>query len=198
MMRRAVALVASALILSGCAPVHRINPVVSEREREDLNRTLQGRRVSVELAGSMSHEPGVKLRAESVCVAADSTSMTLLREPADITALIGEPAYRVRRDTTLSTCAIRTVSFRSSWPGATQGLLRGFLTGAAAGAVLGVATFRGADLITGSRIEAAGLGAAVVGLAGAGVGLIGGLIRGGTEVYEFAETRPDSSVSSSR
>ena len=98
---------------------------------------------------------------------------------------MGEPIYRVRRDTTLRTSVIGRVLVRRSPSGAILGLLRGALWGAGAGALLGAVTYGGPDLIVDSPAVAAGLGAIVFGIAGAGVGLVGGLILGATEVYEF-------------
>jgi hypothetical protein len=124
--------------------------------------------------------------------------MTLLREPGDVSALMGEPVYRVKRDTTVSTTAIRTVSVRRSWPGAIQGLARGFLVGGITGAVFGFAAYEGPDLIIDSAVSSAGIGAAVLGLAGSGVGFIGGLIWGAEEVYEFIQDPDDDHVGGSR
>jgi hypothetical protein len=64
--RRVVPLVVSMLVLTGCAPVHRINPVDSGRECDDLNRALHGRRATVELARGGSQMVPLQLRAESI------------------------------------------------------------------------------------------------------------------------------------
>jgi len=195
MANRIIVVLAVVIALSGCAYVHRIDPVASGTDLEDLNRALSGRRVSVELMGSVANRHGATLHAESVLVAADSTSMTLLREPSDIEALWGEPSYGVRRDTTLSTSAIHRLSITRPGPGVVRGLRRGFLIGATVGAVVGAVSFKGPDLILDSRAVSAGFGAAILGVTGAGVGSIVGAIVGGPEVYDFAVTPPDSSGS---
>jgi hypothetical protein len=190
-MRRIVAMIAIALVLFGCAPVHRVNPVGSASDRDDVNRALQGRRASIELATSVPPRPSVVLRGESVRVEADSTRMTVLRRPSEITALIGEPTYGARRDTTLSTRDMARVSVRRRWSGAVLGHLRGLLVGASAGAVLGFVSYGEPDLIVGSRADAAGIGAVLLGVVGAGVGLVGGSIWGATEVYDFDAASSD-------
>ena len=73
-MRRFVALVAVASLLSGCAHVRRINPS-SATELDDLNRRLHSREASIELVTEVTYREGAKLRAERVRVRADSTSL---------------------------------------------------------------------------------------------------------------------------
>jgi hypothetical protein len=189
--KRITAVVSIALILFGCAPVHRVNPIASELEREDLNRTLHGRRVSVDLVPSSPYGSTVTLRAEGIRVAADSTRMTVLRQPSNADAVFVEPTYGVRRDTTLGTHSVGRIRVRTRWPGALVGLLRGLLVGAASGAFIGAVSYEGPDLLFGSPVESAGFGAALLGTAGAGIGLIGGLLWGVTETYEFTVNPPE-------
>ena len=190
-MKRITATATIALVLLGCAPIHRVNPVASEDQREDLNRALSDRRVSVELTSSSPYSGAVTLRAERVRVGADSTRMTVLREPSNPDAVLAEPTYGVRRDTTLSTHDLGRIHVRTRWPGMFTASLRGLLVGAAFGAVIGAVSYEGPDLILGSPVQAAGFGAALLGVVGAGVGLIGGLVWGVTETYEFTWNPPE-------
>ena len=173
MARRIVAAVAIASVLSGCAHVHRIDPVASEPQLDDLNRALQGQRVSVELVGSV-REPnavfssGWGLLAEMVHVAADSTSLTLLRG--------------AKRDTTLSTSAISSITITHRLRGGLYGLGAGFAVG---GAIGGIMVWR----VEGA--EYALLGIVALGVLGSVAGLIYGTIAGANDVYDFAGTETE-------
>ena len=183
MARKIVAVVAVASLLSGCTHVHRIDPVASGPELDDLNRALQRRRVSVEAVGSVPHRRHVKLRAEGVRVAADSTSLIVLREPSEISGLWGEPRYGVKRDTTLSTSAIRRMTATTRLQGAVDGAVVGLGMGVALGAILGATGPKGL-LTTG---EAAAAGGLILGALAAGVGLVVGATVGSREVYDFVD-----------
>jgi len=122
---RIIAAVALALTLFGCSHVHRVDPAASGPELDDLNRTLEDRRVSVETAAGVSRGAGAVLRAERVRVAPDSTFMTLLLEPRDVEALVSEPVYWARRDTVLSTSAIGRMTTTNRFRGVLDGAVVG-------------------------------------------------------------------------
>jgi hypothetical protein len=187
--RRLVALVAVASVLSGCAHVHRIDPAASGPELDDLNRHLQHREVSVELVSSAAYRPGVSLRAESVRVAADSTSLSLLHEPGDISALLelGEAKYSARRDITLGTSAIGRVSTRNRFRGALDGALIGLGIGGTGGALWGAATGESPYLGPPSAAKGAAFNGVVFGVLGLAVGLVYGAILGSRDVYALTE-----------
>ncbi len=196
--RRLVAFVAVASVLSGCAHVHRIDPVASGPELDELNRGLQRREVSVELVSSVPYRPGVKLRAESVRVAADSTSMTLLREPSDVEALWGKPRYGVKRDTTLSTSAIIRVTISNRFRGALDGALIGLGIGGTGGALWGAATGESPDLGPPSASKGAAFNGVLFGVLGLVVGLVYGVVAGSSDVYDFTEGPGESSQRDTR
>jgi hypothetical protein len=187
MVRRIVAVVAVASVLSGCAHVHRIDPVASGSELDELNRALQRKRVSVELVSSVPHRLGGKLFAESVHVAADSTSLTLLREPGDVEALWSRPSYGVKRDTTLSTSAISRMTITNIFRGALDGALIGLGIGGTGGAVWGAATGESPDLGPPSASKGAAFNGVVFGMLGLVVGLVCGVVVGSKDVYDFTE-----------
>jgi hypothetical protein len=191
--RRLVAVVAVASILSGCAHVHRIDPVASGPELDELNRALQGKRISVELVSKVSHGLGVKLNAESVRVAADSTSLTLLREPSDVEALWGKPGYGVKRDTTLSTSAISRMTITNRLRGALDGALIGLGIGGTGGALWGAATGESPDLGPPSASKGAAFNGVLFGVLGLVVGLVRGVVVGSSDVYDFTEGPGESS-----
>jgi hypothetical protein len=186
MVRRIVAVVAVAFVLSGCTHVHRIDPVASASELDDLNRALQRRRVSVELVSRYPWGLGEKLVAEGVCVAADSTSLTLLLEPADFSALWGVRSYGVKRDTTLSTSAISRMTTTNRFRGTLDGGLLGLGIGVTLGALVGGA-LAVSDPWFGPVEEAAAAVGLLFGIIGTGVGLVTGAIAGSREVYDFVE-----------
>ena len=178
MVRRVVAAIAVGAVLSGCAHVHRIDPVASTPQRESLNLALQGRRVSMELVSTEQRPFGATLRAERVRVAADSTSLTLLRG--------------AKRDSTLSTSAISSITITSRLRGALHGLGLGFAVGATIGAVIGVGEAgEGNDFSTG---ESVGFGVVVLGILGSAPGLVIGAIVGAREVYDFAFTGTEAKM----
>ena len=183
MVRRIVAVVAVAFVLSGCTHVRRIDPVASASELDDLNRALQRRRVSVELVSRYPWGLGEKLVAEGVCVAADSTSLTLLLEPADFSALWGVRSYGVKRDTTLSTSAISRMTTTNRFRGALDGTLLGLGIGVVFGALL----FAGIDEPSLEPGEAAAIGSVVLGIIGTGIGLVTGTIVGSRDAYDFVD-----------
>jgi hypothetical protein len=189
-MKRFTATVAIALVLFGCAPVHHVNPCALEHDRDDLNRALGNRRVLVELTARSPYARAVTLRAESVRVGADSTQMTVLREPSNTGAVFVEPTYGVRRDTTLGTHEVGRIHVTTRWPGVFTAIWRGLLVGAASGALFGAASYEEPDVLFGSPLESAGFGAVLFGVAGAGIGLLGGLLWGVTETYEFTASSP--------
>jgi hypothetical protein len=178
--RRIVAAVAVASVLSGCAHVHRIDPALAGPELGELNRALERRRASVEVLHSVPHRLPVKLRAERVRVAADSTHLTLLLEPGDIEAMWGEPAYGVRRDTTLCTSTITRVTTTNRLRGTLDGTLLGLGIGLAFGAVLGSLIDDPWPAETRAMI-----GGLFFGMVGTGAGLATGAIVGSREVYVF-------------
>jgi outer membrane murein-binding lipoprotein Lpp len=186
MASRIVAAVAVASVLSGCAHVHRIDPVASGSDLEDLNRAVQRRQVSVELVSSVPHRAGVTLRAEGVRVGADSTSLTLLLEPSEVSALWGEPSYGANRDSTLSTSAISRVTTRNRLRGAFDGVLVGLGVGVALGAVVG-AVLATSDPWFGPVEEAIPASGLFFGIVGTGVGLVTGAIVGSREAYDFVD-----------
>ncbi len=198
MARKIVAAVAVASVLSGCAHVQRIDPVASGPELDDLNRALQGQRVSVELVSKVPHRLGVTLSAESVRVAADSTFLILLCEPSDASALWGEPSYGVKRDTTLSTSAISRVTATSRLRGALEGALVGLGIGGAGGALWGAATGQSPDLGPPSAGKGAAFNGVFFGVLGLIVGLVYGVVVGSKDVYDFTEGPAESSQRGTR
>jgi hypothetical protein len=182
MIRRAVAALAAVSILSGCAHIHQVDPVASESDREDLNRAVRDRLVSVEVPHGVPHRRPVSMRAESVRVGADSTSLTLLLEPGDISALWGEPEYGARRDTTLWTSAITRMTTTNRFRGALDGTLLGLGMGAAFGVVMGLA----ADDWWPAEARVT-VGAIIFGTIGTGAGLVVGAMVGARDTFEFAD-----------
>ena len=182
-MKRIIVVVTAACFLCGCSHVHRVDPVGSARERDDLNRVVRDRQVSVELSERTQNGLGPRLAAESVRVGVESTSLSLLLEPGDVSALWGEPSYAASRDITLSTSTIRRMTIRSRTRGVLDGAVLGLVAGASLGALLGAAL---SDPWFG-RSGTAAIGAQVFGIAGTGVGLVTGAILGSRETYEFPE-----------
>ena len=180
--RRIVALLTVMSVLSGCTHIHRIDPVGSESDLQDLNRALQRRSVSVELPHRAPHGLPVTVRAERVHVDADSTSLTLLLDPGDMLALWGDPSYVTKRDTTLSTSAIIRMTTTNRFRGALDGTLKGLGIGVAFGALFG--------LVIGdpslSTEETVAMGAIAFGAIGIGTGLAVGAMVGATHTFEFA------------
>jgi hypothetical protein len=121
------------------------------------------------------------MRAESVSVAADSTSLTLLLEPGEVSALWGEPRFGVMRDTTLSTSAIGRMSTRSRFRGA----LDGALVGLGAGVALSVLLSAASDDDWYAHEEMTALGGLVLGIVGGGIGAALGVVIGSSEIYVF-------------
>ena len=180
MARRILTLVAIASIFSGCAHVHRVDPTLPQAELDCLNRAIQNRRVSVELAGGTPSRAPARLRAEGVHVAADSTALTLLREPSEVEALWGEPRYAVRQDTVLNTLAIARLSTTSRSRGALDGTLLGLGIGVAIGALLGLRMDDPAP-----ADARAVYGGFFCGVLGTGIGLVVGIGSGSTHVFDF-------------
>ena len=178
MVRRVLTLVGVACVLSGCAHVHRIDPASSDADREELNQTLEGRQARVELRASQRHPFGAALVAENVRVGVDSTLLTVLRDPGDITSVLGRPRYAAGQDTTLMTSAILRISTHSGLRGIRDGAFVGALAGAAFGAILGAFAN---DSWFGPGEYALGFG-----VLGVGVGSLIGGVRGSTEIHEFS------------
>jgi hypothetical protein len=182
MVRRIVAVIAVSSVLLGCAHVHRIDPIASVSDRGHLNTAVQHRRVSVELVGSYPWRPDEKLNAENVRVAADSTSLTLLLEPSEMSALWGEPSHGAKRDTILSTLAITRMTTKSRLRGVLDGSLLGLVIGAVGGAILFAAIDDPVPVE-----DRAVIGGVVFGVIGTGVGLVLGAVVGSRDVYDLAE-----------
>ena len=177
MIKAIVVLCAITAITCGCSHVHPVNPVTSGTDLDELNRAVRSKRVSVDLGVSARHPFGATFVVEGVRVAADTTLLTLLLEPSDITALFGNPQYSSRRDTVFVTSEINRVIASSKLRGTIDGVVLGLGFGAVAGALLG---WVNGDSWFGPAEYALG-----VGILGGGIGAVTGAVLGSNEIYEF-------------
>ena len=192
-MRRFVALVAVASVLSGCAHVHRVNPA-SATELDDLNRHLHNRETSIELISDATYREGVKLRAERVRVQADSTSLFLLRERGDVLALaeLGLSKYSSESEVALGTSEVDRVSTRNRPRGAFDGALIGLMIGGTGGAIWGAATGESPSLGPPSATEGAIFNGLLFGFLGLVAGTVFGGIVGSIDVYDLVDQPRDT------
>ena len=173
--------------LIGCTYVPPSDPAAADCTFDDINRALQGQTVHVQLAS------GGELHAENVHVAPFSTTLTVVSH--------GDPFGRpppspTRRDMTLDSSAIRTLTISGTERGSTaaRGFRNGFLIGVAAGALLGATTYEPGLLMPSSRLEFAAILGGVGGVVFGGAGLALGAIAGTDEVYDLSTRAPDGSV----
>ena len=112
----------------------------------------------------------------------DSTFLTILLEPGEVSALWGEPEYGARRDAALGTSTVLRMTTTNRFRGALDGSLLGLGAGGAVGAVVGLVMED--DWLP---LEArATIGTLFFGGLGTGVGLVAGSLMSSREVYEFA------------
>ena len=190
-MRKALAVMMSALMLAGCTHVYPCDPAASTVDLEDVNRAVADQRVTVTLLD------GTSTRADNVFVERDSTSLTPIgRYPW----LESQPRVL---GSAISTPEIRTIVVtRRGWRGALDWAKGGLGIGAALGLIVGLCIqddpVTGDELSGGQRVLLGVSGALSFGLVGGGLGFIGGACAGSQDVYDFTEAPEGASGSPRR
>jgi len=189
-MKRVMAVLAAATMLSGCTHVHPSDPTAPGLRLEDLNQSLEGRTVSVTLLD------GTEFGAASVVVRVDTTSLVPQGEPS------WKPPTRAALGRAFPTSEVESLTVTQRGRGAFEGGMLGLLIGAVAGAVVGAASYEPSsgdfESGPGSSGEAAVGYGLIFGVVGAGVGLVAGASVGSSDVYDLTEAPEDRPTGSRR
>lgn len=171
--QKLIAALSIALLLSGCAHVRPADPTAAGTDLDDINARLAGCTARVRLADD------TKLVAHDVRISSDSVSFRPQRFPGLESPW---PAREVRELPTSEVYSIEVTN--RSW-GAADGALIGTVAGILAGAALGAAMNEADEGSIWSNETGALIGSGVFGVLGMGVGLLVGVGRGSTEVFDL-------------